>query len=247
MSRTVYIDGRAVLLNDCHRIINSAVEELSARRSQVNCGHADVIRSHIDVTDAVKAFEAARYQDKMEVKDTNELQAKLTRDTPDYSVEALGDWKPDMSVPPIEVEEETPIDGRRLYKMLDVPALDDPDVGVTGVTMSVFEVDDGGGGVSYEIGLDSILYDQDGNWKSNKAKSVWEAWLAKRLDEEKESGGEAEKVEPSRAAAAMRVAGLDQRRKQRIPGGRTQTVYGTGAAPEVTTTMPAAQKFRVGE
>src|SRR5687768_8565639 len=130
MSRTVYIDGRAVQLYDCHRIIDSAIADLSARRSRVNCGSAEVIRSHIDVTDAVRAFEAARYQDKMEVRDTNELSDKLMRETPDYSIEALGDWKPNMSAPPIHVEEGEPIDGKRLVKMLDVPALDDPEVGV---------------------------------------------------------------------------------------------------------------------
>jgi hypothetical protein len=112
--------------------------------------------------------------------------------------------------------------------------------------MSVFEVDDGGGGVSYEIGLDSIVYDQNGEWKSNKAKAVWEAWLAKRVAEDKDAAGEVEDAEPSKAAAAMRVAGLHQKKKQRIPGGRTQTVYGTGT--EETVTAPAAKKtFRVGE
>jgi hypothetical protein len=44
----------------------------------------------------------------------------------------------------------------------------------------------------------------------------------------------------------MRVAGLSQKKKQRIPGGRTQTVYGTGT--DQTVTAPAAtKKLRVGE
>lgn len=245
MSRTVYIDGRTVQLYDCHRIINAAIDELNARRSDANCGHADVIKSDLDVSAAVQAFQQARYQDKMEERDSSGLQSRLSADTPDYSLEALGDWKPDVSVPPVKVHENQREQegGRRLIAMLDVPELDDRAAGIEGATISVLEVDDGGGGTSYEIGLDSILFDDDGQWKSNKAKAAWEGFLARRIaegDDARASGGE--EATGARAAAAMRVAGLTTKRRERVPGARTQTVFGTNE----TVTKPAAKTFKVG-
>ncbi len=246
MSRTVYIDGRTVQLMDCHRIINAAIDELNARRSDSNCGHADVVKSDLDVSSAVQAFRESRYRDQMDDRDTNELQAKLDKDTPDYSAETLGDWRPDVSVPPVKVHENVREQegGRRLIEMLDVPLLDDRTAGVEGVTISVLEVDDGSGGTSYEIGLDSILFDDKGEWKSNKSKAAWESFLARRAAEEGTQGDAAPAQRSgAKAEQAMRVAGLAKQGSRRVPGGRTQTVFGTNE----TVTKPAAKSFKVGE
>ena len=84
MSSRVYVDGRTIQLMNCDAIIREAARGLGAARASASCGQAEVHTSNLDVSDAVKAFESARYQDKIDDRPTNELEARLSAARPDY-------------------------------------------------------------------------------------------------------------------------------------------------------------------
>ncbi len=240
MSSRVYVDGRTIELANCHAIIQRAMEDLEARRSQVSCGRAEVVPSRIDVSDAVKAFENARFQDKVEVKPTNELTEKLGRVAPDYSAEVLGDWRPDVSKPSIHVDNGE-VEGQghmRLVEDLECAALD-------GARLMIFEVDDGLGNTSYQMGLETSLFDEDGQWKSDATKARYENFLKKALADDRAGdgdGGAAAEVGGNRFGAAMRVAGLGAKKREKVPGG-TATVWST---PKKEEAPPKAKGARSG-
>lgn len=247
MSSRVYVDGRTIQLQDCHAIIAQAMEELDARRAADSCGRAEVHTSGLDVSDAVRAFHDARYRDGVEVRSTNELQDKLSRVAPDYSERVLGDWRPDVRAPSIHVDDGV-AEGRpdmRIVEDLECAALD-------GARLLVFEVDDGLGNTSYQIGLETSLFDEEGGWKSDKAKQTYERFLAKAIEAQETRDADLELDPATRAArigGAMRVAGLSARRKEKIAGDRTATIFtnsGNTADEGKAVGASAKRGFRLG-
>src|SRR5688500_3206898 len=94
MSSRVYVDGRIVQLGNCQAIVNQALNDLQARRSNISCGRASVVTSNVGVDSQTRVFNEARYQDKMEVRDTRALEKGLSAEVADYSSAVLPDWKP---------------------------------------------------------------------------------------------------------------------------------------------------------
>ena len=217
MSSRVYDDGRTIQLMNCDAIIREAARGLGAARASASCGQAEVHTSNLDVSDAVKAFESARYQDKMDDRPTNELEARLSAARPDYDAQLLGEWRPAVDQPSIHVDngEAEGHDNMRLVEDLECAALD-------GARLMVFAVEDDLGNTSYQVGLETSLFDEHGNWKDDKLKTRYEDFLAKV----KTAQAEDKPVDPADGAArALKAAGLMERRRQPLGKGRTATIF----------------------
>jgi hypothetical protein len=218
MSSRVYVDGRTVQLMNCDAIIRQALQDLGASRAAASCGRAEVHTSNLDVADAVKAFEAARYQDRMDERPTNALEARLSAARPDYDAQVLGDWRPAVDQPSIHVDDGQAEghDHMRLVEDLECAALD-------GARLMVFAVEDDLGNTSYQVGLETSLFDEQGNWKDEKLKSRYESFLTKV----KTAQAEADKpLDPADGAArALKAAGLMERRRQSLGNGRSAAIF----------------------
>ena len=102
MSQRVYVDTRAYQLQASRNLIQQAMSQLNATRSTMSCGHAEVRTTQLDSMRESNTFQNVRMQDKMETRQTNALQDKLSAVAPDYTVEVLGDWTPQVSNPTAE-------------------------------------------------------------------------------------------------------------------------------------------------
>jgi hypothetical protein len=225
MSSRVYVDGRIVQLGNCEAIVNQALSDLRARRSNISCGKAEVVTTDVSGSAQARVFNEARFQDKMETKDTRGLQDKLNAEVVDYSSTVLPDWKP-MLGQSIDVDtvQGQGVEGMRLVEDFECDAMEveDEAVGVHSARMMVFEVTDGLGNTSYQIGLDSLLFDEDMNWKSEKNKEVYDKFATGVLraakhalkDSESSAGG------GRGLAAKLAKAGMRLHGDEKIEGGK---------------------------
>jgi hypothetical protein len=246
MSSRVYVDGRTSQLIACQDLVNQAISTLAAQESQVNCGHAEVVKSSIDVSAPAAAFHRARLEDRVETEDTRALEHRLSTAAPDYSAAALGDWHPVIGTETVHIEEdkvETKTNMKLLHD-LECGALD-------GARMMIFEVEDSLGNKSYQIGLEDILFDDaSGEWKSSKAKAAYESFLAKAIAAQKvalEEDRTAAGATSTKMRAAFRAAGLEATRTERLPTGATHTVFSDApqrAAKAELKTMSAGGRDR---
>jgi hypothetical protein len=243
MSSTVYIDNRARDLRMAESLINAAISNLQAQKSQIACGHADVVKSSLDVGTPASEIQKARYQDRLDVKNTGDLETKLKAKAPDYSAESLEDWKPVVGDHAGTVHiEDGKVDSHtnmRLVEDLESAALD-------GARIMIFEVDDGLGNKSYTIGLEDILFDEKGDWKNTKAKAAYENFLTKAIaaqqvamEDEKAKFGETNQ----KLRSAFKAAGLDAKKTERLPTGATHTVFTDRGSQEERATLSS---FKVG-
>jgi hypothetical protein len=250
MSSRVYVDGRIVQLGNCEAIVQQAMQDLRARRSNINCGRAEVVTSNLSVADQTRVFNEARFQDKMEKKDTRGLEGKLTSEVADYSAMVLPDWKP-MPGEAIEVfESQGPmVQGMRLVEDFecDEMQVEDDETGVHSARMMVFEVTDGLGNTSYQIGLDSLLFDQDMEWKDQKNKEVYEKFATGVLraarhalkDGEASTGGGA-------LARKLAKGGYTKQGEETIPGGQ-HSIYSRAPGAGQTTSNTNTATKKAGE
>lgn len=251
MSSRVYVDGRIVQLGNCQAIVDQAMQDLRARRSNISCGKADVVTSNLSVDAQSKVFQEARYQDKMEKVDTRGLDQKLNAAVADYSAMVLPDWKP-MPGEAIEVENAGPtINGMRLVEDFecDEMQVEDAESGVHSARMMVFEVTDGLGNTSYQIGLDSLLFDDDMQWKDQKNKEVYEKFATGVLRAAKHALKDGD-ASTGGGALARKLAkgGYAKTHEEAIPGG-THSIYGKspGAATGTQNTATMSSSTRKTE
>ncbi|MBI4818382.1 MAG: hypothetical protein HY791_19105 [Deltaproteobacteria bacterium] len=241
MSSRVYVDTRTQQLTMCQELINQAISSLAAQKSQISCGHADVVKSSLDVKKPASVIESARYQDTVEVKATGDLENKLKAGVADYSAIHLGDWKPAPGAETVHIEdgEVESHNNMKLVEDLECAALD-------GARMMIFEVDDGLGNKSYTVGLEDILFDETGEWKNSKAKSAYENFLTKAMAAQKTALAEdADKfgAQSAKMRSAFRAAGLDAKGGEKLPTGSSHTVFTNTEAREE---RKPAQTFKVG-
>ena len=241
MSSRVYVDGRTQQLMMCQSLINQAISQLKAEKSQVSCGHADVVTTNLDTGKPAATFDKARFQDKVEVKGTGDLESKLGATAPDYSADALGDWKPAVGADAVHIEggKVDSHSNMRLVEDLECAALD-------GARMMIFEVDDGVGNKSYTVGLEDILFDDKGDWKSSKAQSAYESFLSKAITAQNVALAEDAKkmgVSTAKMRSAFRAAGLDAKKTERLPTGAAHTVFTSAPGTEKKARMST---FKVG-
>lgn len=234
MSSRVYVDGRIVQLGNCEAIVNQALADLQARRSNISCGRAEVVTSDVSGSEQARVFAEARFQDKMETRDTKGLQNKLNAEVVDYSSMVLPDWKP-MAGTSIDVDsmQGQGVEGMRLVEDFECDAMqvEDENIGVHSARMMVFEVTDGLGNTSYQIGLDSLLFDEDMNWKDAKNKEVYDKFASGVLraakhalkDSEKSAGG------GRGLAAKLAKAGVKLQGEDKIEGGKHSIYSRPGA------------------
>ncbi|MCK6547289.1 hypothetical protein L6R52_15670 [Myxococcota bacterium] len=228
MSSRVYVDGRVVQLGNCESIINQALSDLRARRSNISCGRAEVVTSNVGVDAQTRVFNEARYQDKMEVKDTRGLQDRLNAPVADYSSSVLPDWKPVRGTS-IDVDAGIPAGkGMRLVEDFECDALkvEDEVTGVHSARMMIFEVTDGLGNTSYQLGLDSLLFDDDMEWKDPANKAAYETFLEGVLRAQKHALKDADAGAGAGKGLAAKLARADLKagKSEKIPGG-THSIY----------------------
>jgi hypothetical protein len=249
MSSRVYVDGRIVQLGNCEAIVQQAMQDLRARRSNITCGRADVVASNLSVADQNRVFNEARYQDKMDTRDTRGLEGKLNAEVADYSAMVLPDWKP-LPGEAIEVFETggPSVGGMRLVEDFecDEMKVEDDETGVHSARMMVFEVTDGLGNSSYQIGLDSLLFDDDMEWKDKKNKEVYEKFATGVLRAAKHALKDGD-ASAGGGALARKLAkgGFTKKGEETIPGG-THSIYsrspGADAGSTNTQTLSATKK-----
>lgn len=238
MSSRVYVDGRVVQLNNCQSLVNQALSDLKARRSNISCGRAEVVTSNVGVDAQAKVFQEARYQDKMEVKDTRGLQDRLNAPVADYSAAVLPDWKPARGTS-IDVDLGVPAGkGMRLVEDFECDALkvEDEVTGVHSARMMIFEVTDGLGNTSYQLGLDSLLFDDDMEWKDQANKAAYEGFLQGVMRAQKHALTDTDAGTGAGKGLAAKLARADLKatRSERIPGG-THSIYGKPPAADTST------------
>jgi hypothetical protein len=213
------------------------MSQLNAQRSTMSCGHAEVRSTQLDSMKEASTFQNVRMQDKMEVRQTNALQDKLTAVAPDYTVEVLGDWTPQVSNPTSEqyvnIDEAGNQGGMKLVEDLECAALD-------GARMMIFEVDDGHGNTSYKIGLEDSLFDDQGNWLNPEAKKAYDQFLNAALAAQRAAipDDEGKKNTTQRLGAAMRSAGLEEEGSGTTATGGRQLRFGTAVGADQTTNKP---------
>lgn len=236
MSSRVYVDGRIVQLGNCEQLVNQAISDLRARRSNISCGRAEVVTSNVGVGAEARVFNEARYQDKMEVRDTRGLSDKLNADVVDYSSSVLPDWRP-VKGQAIDVDGAVPGMGKgmRLIEDFEVDAMkvEDDVTGVHSARMMIFEVTDGLGNTSYQIGLDSLLFDDDMEWKDQGNKAAYENFLQGVLRAQKHALKDGDEAQGAGRGLAAKLAKADLKagRSEKVPGG-THSIYGKpGQAP----------------
>ena len=222
MSEHVYVDFRTSQIQACDIIMREAMSQLDAQRSQISCGSAAVHTTAIDAKASAKAFDDARMQDTVAIKDTSGLSSKLTADTANLDASALGDWKPAVGAPALHVDGGR-VDGQpgmRLIEDLECAALD-------GARLMIFAVDNPTGGTSYQIGLETALFDEHGNWRNTRHQAAYENFLKQTLAAQKLALAEKKAGKPldAQTAAAMRVAGLHARERTAVPGNVTHSVF----------------------
>lgn len=250
MSSRVYVDGRIVQLGNCEALVNQALHDLQARRSNISCGRASVVTSNVGVDSQARVFNEARYQDKMEARDTRGLQDKLNAEVADYSSAVLPDWKPVLGEA-IDVDVGVPAGrGMRLVEDFECDALkvEDEVSGVHSARMMIFEVTDGLGNTSYQLGLDSLLFDEDMEWKDQANKAAYEGFLSGVLRAQKHALQDtgAEQGAGKGLAAKLAKADLRAGKSERIPGG-THTIYGKPPVAETRNTLTRGAGVKAGE
>jgi hypothetical protein len=237
MSQRVYVDTRAYQLQASRQLIQQAMSSLQGQRSTMSCGHAEVRTTQLDSMREANTFQNVRMQDKMETRQTNALQDKLTATAPDYTVEVLGDWKPQVSNPTseqyVDIDEAGNQSGMKLIEDLECAALD-------GARMMIFEVDDGHGNTSYKIGLEDSLFDDQGNWLNPEAKKAYDSFLSAALAAQRAAipEDEGKKNTGQRLNSAMRAAGLEEEGSGNTATGGRQLRFGTAIGAGQSTDKP---------